>query len=236
MRKKSFTYQQNFFAGFPALEESFMKEARKYTLEKKSIVFRDGAPSNACYYISSGVIRTYRVGENGKEATITIYNSGEVFGLKDLIHGYRHHGMAETVTRATIYALKREKFNNFLSYNFDFTMKILRLFSRHMECLEKRLTSMMVYKVMERLIRLLVLYHASMADPTTLPCGSPVDMELSQSQLATMIGSTQCTVSKLLCELHGEGLLDIGIKHIVVPDPAALWAKAFRQALEDIWP
>lgn len=235
MRKKSFTYQQDFFAGFPALEELFIKEARKYTLRKKNTIFREGAPSNACYYVYSGTVRTYRVGENGREATMAIYNSGDVFGLKALIHGYKHHGMAETVTQCTIYALEREKFNDFLEYNFDFTMKILRFFSRRIECLEERLTSMMVYKVMERLIRLLVLYRASTADPTNVPCGNPVCMELSQNQLATMIGSTQCTVSKLLRRLHREGLLDTGIKHISVPDPAALWAKAFRQALEDVW-
>ncbi len=236
MRKKFFTYQQDFFVEFPEVKAMFIKEARKYTFEKKSAVFCEGAPSNACYYIYSGVVRVYRIGENGKEATMAIYASGDIFGLNELIRGYRHHSMAEAMTRTTIYALEREKLTNFLMYNFDFTMEILRLFSRRIEYLEKRLTSMVVYKVMERLIRLLVLYHASTANPANCPYGTPVDIQLSQIHIATMIGSTQCTVSKLLHRLHREGLLDIGRKHIAVPDPAALWAQAFRQDLEDIWP
>lgn len=236
MRKKSFTYQQDFFAKFPELEAMFIKEARKYTLEKESTVFRGGSPGNVCYYIYSGAVRTYRVGENGKEATMAIYTSGNIFGLEDLINDCGHHGMAETVTRTTIYALERKRFISFLSHNFDFTMKILRLLSRRIECLEKRLASMVVYKVMERLIHLLALYHATTSDPAVFPCATPVDIELSQSQLGTMIGSTQCTVSKLLRRLQREGLLNIGRKHIAIPDPAALWARVFHQALEDVWP
>lgn len=235
MRNDSFAYQQDFFAGFPALKETFMKEARKVTLKKKKLLFCEGALCDTCHYIHEGTVRVYHIGENGKEALISIYNSGECIELKELMRGRRHRGMAETMTQTTIYALERENFIRLLSCNFDFTMKVMRLISKHAICLEERLASMMVYSVPVRLLRLLALYQSATSGVAPFPCGNPVDVHLSQHQLAAMIGSTQCTVSKELCRLQREGLLDIGIKHIVIPDPALLWSKEFRQSLKDIW-
>ena len=234
MRNESFTYQQDFFAEFPALRETFMKEARKYALGKKNLLFREGFSCNACYYLHSGTVRSYHIGENGKEALIAIYNSGDLLGLKELMYGLKHRSMAETMTQATIYTLEREKFIRLLSCSFDFTMKIMRFISKHGICLEERFASTMIYNVPERLIRILALYQSATSEIAPFPAGNPVDVRLSQSQLANMIGSTQCTVSKQLCRLQ-EGLLDIGIKHIVIPDPAVLWATKFRQPLEDVW-
>ena len=235
MRNESFAYQHDVFAGFPALRETFMKEARKVTLEKKRLLFCEGVPCDTCHYIHSGIVRIYHIGENGKEALITIYNSGEFIEPKEFMHGRRHRGMGETMTQSTIYALEREKFIRLLSYDFDFNMKIMDLISEHGIRLEERLASRLIYNVPERLIRILALYQSATSGAGPFPCGNPLEVRLSQHQIAAMMGSTQCTVSKEMCRLQREGLLDIGIKHIVIPDPAVLWATKFRQPLEDVW-
>lgn len=71
----------SFFSG---LGEEDLKKIAEVSREKKykknTVIFTEGEPGEALYYIKSGKIKVYRTYEDGKEHIIHILGEGEVFG------------------------------------------------------------------------------------------------------------------------------------------------------------
>lgn len=234
MRPLPLTYRQDFYSGLPIPRKLFLKEAQKCIVGKRNTIFRENLPGDACYYILSGLVRTCRVAESGKEAVLSMHYPGALLGLAEAVNGFPRRNFAEAVTRTTLYVLKREKFLSILRSQPDFAAKVFCSLGRQIRNLEERIASMILYNVMERLMHLLIFYHETMPELPSPPFSTPAPIRLSQQQIAAMIGSTQCTVSHLLQELRGEGLLTSDTKNIIIRDPEMLWDKVFRRPLGDV--
>ena len=60
----------------------------------------------------------------------------------------------------------------------------------------------------------------------------PVELRLSQSDLASMVGIARQTTNRILKNLESEGLIELGFRRIVVPDVRRLRGGRRRTGLD----
>ena len=217
---------KDFFQDMGEARERFFQAASRIALDKNSIVFFEGDPGGACYYIASGIVRIFSLTGSGKEPIFFLRRRGEFFGLSEVLDDVPRKANAQTLAPVVLYRMDRPAFRAFLAENTEASYRIISLLGSRVRYLGDRISLLMTCGVMDRLIKLLVsIVYDSLPDaqawerPVTLP------VRLSQEQIASMTGSTQPTVSECLRLLQNEGLIAVSRKKIEILNPLALLAR-----------
>ena len=109
MQNLSSFYGQDFFEGMTPQRTEFMASAQQRTLAKNDILFLEGDKSDACYYLTSGLVRIFRATSTGKEALLRIYSPGSLLGVAELSDGLPRPITAQAITPATVHVLPAEQ-------------------------------------------------------------------------------------------------------------------------------
>lgn len=222
-------YGQDFFTGMALQKQLFLKRAQRRTIDKNGIVFFEGDSGDTCSYIESGIVRIFHTAESGKEAVIFLRYPGTLFGVAELMGGCERKNTAQALTPVTLHTMEAKVFQELLENDVVFSGKLISLLSRHVVNLGVQVASLMLGDVMERLINLLLyFYHDTLPYADRTPPQS-IPICLAQSHIASMVGSTQPTISGLLRQLQSEGLISLSRMHICVLNPAAMQRKVSRR-------
>ncbi len=223
MQNLSSFYGQDFFEGMTLQRTRFMESAQQRTLSKNDILFLAGDESNACYYLTSGLVRIFRATSTGKEALLRIYSPGSLLGVAELSDRLPRPIAAQAITPATVHVLPTEQYAALMRSDPVFNENILRLISREHRYLTDRVASLILYDVMEKLLGILAHMYCNALPPGSGRADFPaITLQISQDQLAAMIGSTQPTISRMLQELRQEGVICFSRMHISVVAPHIL--------------
>ncbi len=222
---RNFPYT-TFFEGMESQRTTFMNCAQQRTAAKNDVLFLEGDESNACFYLASGLVRIFNGTATGKEALLRIYSPGSLFGIAELKDGLPHPVTAQTLTPATLHVLPGEGYAALLQNDPAFSARILRVISKEHYYLTKRVSSLILCDVMEKLLNILVHLYCEALPPDAGRGDLPaISLQISQDQLAAMIGSTQPTISRLLQQLREEGIVCFSRMHISIVAPAVLLRK-----------
>ena len=78
----------SFFAGLSEQElSSLAKCLARRTFAKGVIIFHKDSPGRTLYIIESGKVRIFVLSESGREISVNVYGSGDVFGELALLDG-----------------------------------------------------------------------------------------------------------------------------------------------------
>lgn len=159
--------------------------------KKNQVIFCQGEPAEAVFYILKGRVKLTVLSHKGKEAVVGLPDEGQFFG-ESCLNGCALRG-ATTVALSdcTITAVPKKTMLSMLreepAFSELFTSYLLARNSR----IEEDLIDQLFNTSEKRLARLLVLLASSGKDGTS----RPVAVELSQETLAEMIGTTRSRVS-----------------------------------------
>jgi CRP-like cAMP-binding protein len=215
--------ENDFFNGLEKERKAFLAIARRKVLQKNDMVFFEEDSGDSCFYLESGLIKIFQISATGKEPIFFLRRSGEMFGLAEVMDGKNRKANAQTLAPCIIYESPRAAFEKFLEENYKVARKVIKTLGRRLRYLGEIAGGLMVCDVSTRLTKLLAyLCHEYIPSekgwrrPLTIP------IKLTQEQLASMVGSTQQTVSELLKECQQSGLIVIKNRQITVVNPLRL--------------
>ena len=215
--------EDDFFDGLERERKALLSIARRKVLQKKDMVFFEGDPGNSCFYLESGLIKIFQISSSGKEPIFFLRRSGDLFGLAEVMDGETRKANAQTLSPCIIYEMPGDAFEKFLAENYQVARKVIQSLGKRLRYLGEITGGLMVCDVGTRLAKLLAyLCHEYIPsekgwrEPLTIP------IKLTQEQLASMVGSTQQTVSELLKEYQESGLIVIKNRQITVINPLRL--------------
>ena len=217
---------QDFFEGMESQRTALINCAQQRNVAKNDVLFLEGDKGDTCFYLTSGLVRLFRTTATGKEALLRIYSPGSLLGVAELADGLPRPVTAQALTQATVYALPVEPYAALLENEPALSERIFRLICKEHRCLTDRVLSLILCDVMEKLLNILAYLYCD-ALPSNAGRGDlpAITLQLSQDQLAAMIGSTQPTISRLLQQLRGEGVVCFSRMHISIVAPAILLRK-----------
>ncbi len=170
---------------------------------KGQIVFSQGAPADAVFFIQKGKAKVTVVSEHGKEAVVAIYGTDEFFGEACLAGQVLRIATVKTMTESVIMRLDKAAIVRVMHQEPAFSeMFIVHLLARTMR-VEADLVDQLFNSSEKRLARLLLL----LANFGKESKPEPIIAKITQETLAEMIGTTRSRVSFFMNRFRKLGLI-----------------------------
>ena len=171
---------------------------------KDEIVFSQGDPADAVFYIQSGKVKVTVVSEQGKEAVVAMLGTNDFFGEGCLAGQARRIATVATMTDSVIVRLEKAAIVRVIHREPAFSeMFIAHLLARAIR-VEADLVDQLFNSSEKRLARMLLL----LANFGKEEKPEPILAKISQETLAEMIGTTRSRVSFFMNKFRKLGLID----------------------------
>ena len=171
---------------------------------KDQVVYRQGDPSDAVFYIESGKVKKTVVSEQGKEAVVALLGASDFFGEGCLAGEALRLATVSTLTKCTIARISKADITRAINEEPAFAeLFIAHLLARNSRA-EEDLVDQLFNSSEKRLARTLLLLANFGKDSRP----EPIIAKVSQETLAEMIGTTRSRVSFFMNKFRKLGLID----------------------------
>lgn len=174
------------------------------------------------FVLKSGRVRIFKKTPEGRELTLTIVESGTVFGEMVLTGQRLRNAYAQGMEPSEIAALCRADVERLILEKPQVGLQLVHLLSKRLADYERRLEDISFKEVPARLASLLYLLIESQG--VRGPDGYKIPTRYTHQQLGTMIGSNREAVTRAIARLRKAGVVQTRRRYIHVKDLQALEA------------
>lgn len=217
-----------FFGGLePDALDRLAAGMRSRRFRRGEVIFHVGDPGDALFVIVSGEVKISLPSETGDEAILATLRPGDVFGELALLDGAPRSASASALTAAETVILPRERFRELIATETGVRDALLASIAGELRRLTTHVEELHFLDITGRLAARLA--RLAQEGGTPLPDGSlRLRTNLTQGDLAAMVGCTRQSVNKLLGQFTDDGLIRLERDAIVVTDLEGLSATSRR--------
>lgn len=196
------------------------KGSQPSVVTKRNYIFTPDEPSHAVYLLKKGRVRISRLSDTGKQFTLVILEPGAIFGESAIFGDEPRKYYAEALDDAYICAINKHEFEKIISRNPMVSLRLAQIVEQRLEEAQEQIENLVFYDVQTRLARLLL----KLADlhGERIPSGVRIGIRLTHEDMASLIGSTRETTSKILNEFKAAGHITVEKRQIILLDQKAL--------------
>lgn len=173
--------------------------------------------------VASGVVKVVLSSEQGDEVVLTTLGPGETLGELALLDGSPRSASVVAVEPTTVFMLSRATVLDLLSRHPSVLDALLRSLGGLVRRLTEQAGDLVFLDLGGRVAKLLLRLAEAHGDGLNPPI---VDIGLSQSDLAAMVGATRPAVNRILQAMAVRGLITIRGHTIVLRDVEGLRRRA----------
>jgi CRP/FNR family cyclic AMP-dependent transcriptional regulator len=192
--------------------------AGQFTLvrtRRRRQLFQQGDACTQIYCVIRGFVHIERLTEDGDDFTVRVVGRGDVFGDESLFDKAVHSGSATALDDCIVAVCRAETLKALCMRYPLLGLNIARGLQERHDRVLNRIQCMAFSRSANRLLTLLRELAAECG--VREACGTRLEVVLTHTQLATLIGTTRETVSYQLGELERNGHLFRRGRTIVVP-------------------
>ena len=187
------------------------------TYPRNSRVFHEGDRSNFVIVIIRGRIKIVSTSAEGAESLLSVRGPGSLVGELAALDNAPRLASAVVLEPATTLVVAADQFRDFLAQRSGAALELARTLIERLRESDRRRAEFGSYDVTRRLAALLL--ELSSREPARR---GRAGIELSQHELAGMIGASRESVARALTTLRGRGLVETGRRVITVVDAEGL--------------
>ena len=188
---------------------------------KSDFLFFPDDLSQDIYLIASGKVKVGYYDEEGKEYIRAILGKGEILGEKAFLGASKHTDFAEIIQNKThICKLTVEKAQDLAKSHRPFHLEIYKRIGMRFRQMERRIEILLFKDARQRLEEFIKDLAYEQGKETKE--GILVLHDLTQSDIANLIGTSRKTVSLLMNELENEMQIKFSRKQLLIPDMSLL--------------
>jgi CRP-like cAMP-binding protein len=218
-------FQSSIMAGLGAQEVAELAgklERRVY--RRSDVIIRQGDVAGAIHFICSGTVKVTSVNADGKETVLAVMQRGEVFGELGALDGGPRSASIAAMEAVETAALSRGDLLAFIEQHPKFALSVIAILARRLRRLDARLEDAHFLDLDARTARRLLDLAAEHGRETAM--GVVIELPLTQSDLAAMVGGTRVSVNRLLGAYQDAGLLELGSRSVTLRDREGLRLRA----------
>lgn len=222
MSRTMFLSRVTLFADLPDEQlEVISQRLRPWNFRKNEIIFHQESSGDSLYIIESGRVRIFRISENGDEMSLAIFGRGDFFGELSLLDGLPRSAGAVTMEKTRTLILYRDEFLRCLQEDFRITANILATLSRRLRRTTRYAEGLTFLDVPGRIAQKLLDLVEDYGEETE-DGGVRISLRMTQSDLASLVGTSRETVNRALRTYRQMGLIRTDGAYITVLDPRGL--------------
>lgn len=188
---------------FEDLSEDELEQLSRITPYRRfsagEIIYHMEDPADAIYFIRDGMVKISMYFPNGKEMILALFGQYDIFGELLLLPSERRPNQAEAVMDTTLIVLPEKDFQLLLAQQPKIAMKFIQVMSTNLWQAQARFAEVGAFDAPGRLANLLLRLAQDFGYEGDR--GTVIDLNLTQQDLAKMIGATRETVSHCLARL-----------------------------------
>ena len=205
---------------FTALDEAAAVSLRAsmdtVKIAKGSILFKEGDDGEHLYVIIDGKLKLGTSSGDGRENLLSILGPGEMFGELSLFDPGPRTSTATAVTDAKLLSLSHEKVIPWLKQNPEVSLQLLTRLSQRLRRTNEAVGDLVFSDVPGRVAKALIDLGDRFGKTTAE--GLLVNHDLTQEELAQLVGASRETVNKALADFAGRGWLKLDGRSVLIID------------------
>ncbi len=204
--------------------EHLIGEMARTHMERGDILFHEGDQGDRLYVIGEGKIKLGRTSADGRENLLAILGPGEMFGELSLFDPGPRTATATAVAETQVLALGNEQLREFLTARPGVSLTLLAALARRLRRTNESLADLVFTDVPGRVAKALLDLAQRFGRP--LDGGVMVSHDLTQEELAQLVGASRETVNKALADFATRGWLKLEARAVLLIDVERLRRRA----------
>lgn len=209
-------------------EDALRKVADKAlvrTYKKGQLVFSEADAGDALFVVVEGLLKVFLTSEEGEELVLVTLRPPDVFGELALLDGGPRSASVEALEGSTLIALRRTDFLEVIREDPVMTETLLRSLGRLVRRLTQQASDLIFLDLHGRVAKLLLRFAGEAVGAAN---DGPVvlDLNLTQTDIASMVGGSRQSVNKVLRAFERKGYVELQGRKILVQRPDLLRARA----------
>jgi CRP-like cAMP-binding protein len=194
------------------------------TLARGHTLFHEGEAGDRLYVVVSGKVKLGRTSSDGRENLVTVLGPGEMLGELSLFDPGPRSLSATAVSDSELAGLGHADLAEFLNGRPEVARQLLQALARRLRRTNDTLADMVFSDVPGRVAKALLDLSRRFGRQTEQ--GVMVAHELTQEELAQLVGASRETVNKALADFAGRGWLRLEARAVCLLDIERLTRRA----------
>lgn len=171
-------------------------------------LFFDGDPNAALHIVESGTVRIFKVSVEGREQVLRLMRPGDTFADVPAFDGGPYPANADAMEPSVVLSIPREPLLQLMRENPEIALGALETMASRLRHMTGLVEDLSLRRVMGRVANLLLSNQSGVS--------------LSQTQMATMVGTAREMVNRSLNALAERGVIEVHGQEIKILDRVAL--------------
>jgi CRP/FNR family transcriptional regulator, cyclic AMP receptor protein len=193
-------------------------------LDRGERLFAEGDAGDKLYIILNGKIKLTKAAPDGRENLLSVHGPGEMFGELSLFDPIPRTSSATAVTGARLAGIAHDDLRTWLSTRPEVAMHLLQALAQRLRRINDVKADLVFTDVPGRVAKALL--DLSERFGVATPDGVQVNHDLTQEELAQLVGASRETVNKALADFTARGWIQLAAKSVLVTDTDRLRKRA----------
>lgn len=194
------------------------------TLHRGERLYGEGDPGDKLYVVMDGKVKLTRTAPDGREVLVRVEGPGGMFGDLAMFDPSLRTATATAVTDANLAGLAHEELREVLETRPGVAMHMLKALAQRLREVTEANTNLIFTDVPGRVAKALLelgdRFGVEQDD------GILVSHDLTQEELAQLVGASRETVNKALADFATRGWIQLSAKSVLLLDPDRLRRRA----------
>jgi CRP-like cAMP-binding protein len=213
---------------FAALDDeaatALLSSMSRQEMRRGDTLFTEGEPGDRLYVITSGKIKLGRSSPDGRENLLAVLGPGEMFGELSLFDPGPRTATATAVSDASLVGLGHDDLRMWLSGRPEVAQQLLGALAKRLRRTNESLADLVFSDVPGRVAKALLDLSERFGRQTD--SGVLVAHELTQEELAQLVGASRETVNKALADFASRNWIRLEARAVVLLDVERLRRRA----------
>lgn len=203
---------------FANVEDAELERISSLLIERSygrdaTIVTRD-EPGDAMFVISKGRTKVSIQGDGGREVILNILKVGDFFGEMSLLDDLPRSANVIACEESKVLVLKRDQFAEHMRKSPTTALNIMAELSRRLRRADEIISNLALLDVYSRVAHILI--DLAKRDGEEVEEGILIRERPTQQDIASMIGTSRETVSRVLSEFQRRGFVEMRGREILL--------------------
>jgi CRP/FNR family transcriptional regulator, cyclic AMP receptor protein len=208
----------------PSAAQDLKAALEPVSFPRSHVIFAEGEPGDRLYIVLSGKVKIGRRSPDGRENLLAVFGPSDMFGELSIFDPGPRTSTATTVTEVSAVSMDRAALREWITKRPEIAEQLLRVIARRLRRTNNMLADLIFTDVPGRVAKaLLQLAH----DFGTQEGGMlRVTHDLTQEEIAQLVGASRETVNKALADFAHRGWLRLEGKSVLILEPQRLVRRA----------
>lgn len=177
-------------------------------------VFYEGQPRDAVYFLRSGLVKVFKIDEDGREQIISYLQTGDMFPHVGFFADGPYPGTAQAMEDSSLASIGLREFEKLLIRQPQMAITVMRVLGQKILELQQKLQDVTQQSAADRIARALA--HLCVRYGEKDGEGIQLSVRLTNRELAGMVGTSRETVNRVLSDLRRQHFIKISQDRIWV--------------------